>query len=289
MRLIAPALEAKATRRSASEIAPPRAMSPRHLIPGARRNTVTPSDQPRAFAQQPPHHPPEVAEPPQQWPQDNPWSVAIEGEIHERRDTDTIRVLLVEAMSLMRGALVALLAEASGIEVVAQLDCDHQVLSAANRLRPDVIVVDVDQPGDDGLAVIQKLHEDLPECHVLALVVAARPGLVRRALDAQVTGALDKDASPGRLAESIRRIARGERVIDANLAVAALCVTSSPLTARELDVLRLAAEGASAREIAAELSLSGGTVRNYLSRVVTKTGARSRIDAIRIAREAAWL
>jgi two-component system, NarL family, response regulator DesR len=219
-------------------------------------------------------------------------------------ETSTIRILLVEDMSLVRGALVALLGAAPDIEVVDQTGCDERVASAAVRLRPDVEVVDVDAPcaespgrsagagslhGNTGLAMIRMLQERVPACRILALAVAARPGQIRRALDANVMGMLDKDAAPDRLAEAIRRVSRGERMVDPNLAVAALCMAPNPLTRREVDVLRLAADGASALEIAKELSLSGGTVRNYLSRVVTKTGARSRIDAIRIARDAAWL
>ncbi len=214
---------------------------------------------------------------------------AASGRSAEPTEVDAIRILLVEDMSLVRGALVALLAEASGIEVAGQARCDQHVLATAARLRPDVIIVDVDVPGDEGLALLGTLHERLPDCRVLILAAAARPGPVRRALDARVLGALDKDASPARLTESIRRVAGGERVIDPDLAVAAMCVAPNPLTTRELETLRLAAEGASAYEIAEKLSLSGGTVRNYLSRAVSKTGARSRIDAIRIAREATWL
>lgn len=201
----------------------------------------------------------------------------------------TIRVLLVEDLGLMRGALAALLSGSPDIEVVDQLEGGPQVVSSTVDLRPDVVVVDVDLSSPYGLTTVRNLRDRLPECRVLALAAAVRPGTARGALDAQALGVLDKDATPKRLWEAVRRVAAGCRYIDPDLAVAALCVTSSPLTARELSVLRLAAEGASALEIAAELSLSGGTVRNYLSRVVTKTGARSRIDAIRIAREAAWI
>lgn len=207
----------------------------------------------------------------------------------QRQERRAIRVLLVEDLNLVRAALVALLGGDRDIEVVGQAECAPQLSSAVSTSRPDVVVVDVDLPEVDALKTVAALHERAPQCRVLVLAAAARPGLVRRALDEQVAGALDKDAAPARLTDSIRRVARGERAIDPDLAVAALCVSSNPLTGRELDVLRLAAGGASAHEIASELFLSGGTVRNYLSRVVTKTGARSRIDAIRIARESAWL
>ena len=223
-----------------------------------------------------------------------PWSIARRTSLPQdgqgQRDAGrAVRVLLVEDWNLMRAALVALLGGDRDIDVVGQAGCASQLNSVVRTSRPDVAVIDVDLLGVDALETVATLRASTPECRVLVLAAAARPGLVRRALDEQVSGALDKDAAPTRLTDSIRRVARGERAIDPDLAVAALCVSSNPLTDRELDVLRLAAEGASAHEIAGQLSLSGGTVRNYLSRVVTKTGGRSRIDAIRIARESAWL
>lgn len=206
-----------------------------------------------------------------------------------RQDNRPIRVLLVEDLGLVRGALAALLADAPDIEVIGQLEGGAGVVRAAAAQLPDVIVVDVDVSSPQGVATIDQLRERLPESRVLALAAAARPGAARAALDAGVLGVLDKDAEPERLRDSIRQVAVGTRCIDPELAVASLCMAANPLTARELSVLRLAAGGASVLEIAESLSLSSGTVRNYLSRAVAKTGGRSRIDAIRIAREASWL
>jgi two-component system, NarL family, response regulator DesR len=200
-----------------------------------------------------------------------------------------IRVLLVEDMDLMRGALVSLLSQEGDIEVIADLKCDDKVLSVALQGRPDVIVMDIDLSGGQGLTMVRELRRRMPDCQIVALAAAKSAGLLQCLLAAGVWGAVDKNASIGRLLKTIRAVAEGERVIDANLAAAALSAQLSPFTQRELQVLRLAAEGASGREIAERLSLSNGTVRNYLSKVMTKTCARNRIDAIRIAREAGWL
>ncbi|MGH3872840.1 MAG: response regulator transcription factor [Pseudonocardiaceae bacterium] len=202
---------------------------------------------------------------------------------------DTIRVFLVIDMSLLRGALAALLSNEDDIEVVAGMALGDRVIPTAVRHRPDIVVVDVDQSGADVLATTQALHERLPECRVVVLATARRPGLVRRALDVPVAGAVDKEAQPRRLLTTIRQVAKGKRTIDPALAVAAIGVAGSPLTPRELTVLDLASGGASPTEIAQRLFLSRGTVCNYLSRVITKLGARTRIDAIRIAHEAGWI
>lgn len=203
--------------------------------------------------------------------------------------SQSIRVLLVIDMNLVRGAFVALLSGEDGIEVVDGLALSEPVLPAALCLRPDVTVLDVDGDGPTGLATALQVREQLPTCRVVALVSAQRPGLVRRALDLRVAGAVDKDAQPGQLPITIRRVAQGQRVIDPTLAIAAVGMPDSPLTHRELAVLDLAAGGASPSEIARRLRLSAGTVRNYLSRATRKMGGRSRIDAIRIARDAGWL
>ncbi len=202
---------------------------------------------------------------------------------------DAIRVLLVIDLSLLRGALAALLSSEDDIDVVAGTAVGDRVIPTAIRYRPDVIVLDVDQGGPDVLTTAQTLHERIPECRVIVLASAQRPGLVRRALDVPVAGAVDKDAQPRRLLATIRQVAKGKRAIDPALAVAAIGVAGSPLTPRELTVLDLASGGASPTEIAQRLFLSRGTVCNYLSRVMTKLDARTRIDAIRIAREAGWI
>ncbi|WP_084960344.1 response regulator transcription factor [Thermoactinospora rubra] len=200
-----------------------------------------------------------------------------------------IRTLLAEDMDLVRGALVALLAYEEDIEIVAEVDRGDRVLAAAQASRPDVAVVDLAMPGQDGLEVARELHEELPACGVLILTGVGTPGALKRALEVNVRGFLAKDAPPAQLADAIRKIADGGRVVDSSLAIAAMTGPEAPLTPRELDVLGAAAEGSSIEEIARSLFLARGTVRNYLSRTRTKLGARSRIDAIRIAREAGWI
>ncbi|MGH3867878.1 MAG: response regulator transcription factor [Pseudonocardiaceae bacterium] len=204
-------------------------------------------------------------------------------------DPKPIRVFLVIDMSLLRGALATLLSSEEDIDVVAGMAAGDRVVPTAIRHQPDIVVLDLDQGGSDVLATAQALHERLPECRVVVLATAQRPGLVRRALDVPVAGAVDKDAQPRRLLATIRQVAKGKRTIDPALAVAAIGVAGSPLTPRELTVLDLASGGASPAEIAQRLFLSRGTVCNYLSRVMSKLEARTRIDAIRIAAEAGWI
>lgn len=200
-----------------------------------------------------------------------------------------LRVLLAEDMHMVRGALVALLAGESGIAVVAEVATGTAVLPAALEHRPDVAVLDYDLPGLDGLAAAGQLLAQLPACRVMILTGVGRPGILRRALADGVAGFVLKDAPPDRLAESIRRVAAGERVIDPALAAATLNLPPCPLSPRELDVLRLVAEGAEAREIAARLHLSAGTVRNYVTAALMKLDARNKLDAVRIAASADWI
>jgi len=200
-----------------------------------------------------------------------------------------IRVLIAEDMHMIRTALVALLSLEDDLDVVAELSRGDEVLDTALATRPDVAVLDIDMPGMDGLAVAAQLHERLPECHALILTGLSQPGHLLRALQAHAHGFIVKDRPAAKLLDGIRRVARGERVIDPELITAALETGASPLTPRETDVLRTAESGVSTEEIAATLFLSPATVRNYLSNAITKTGARSRIDAIRIARDAGWL
>ncbi|MCP2339276.1 response regulator transcription factor [Actinomadura rupiterrae] len=200
-----------------------------------------------------------------------------------------IRVLIAEDMHMIRGALTALLGLEDDIEVIAELDRGDQIVETALRTRPDVAVIDIGLPGLDGLTAAEQLHQVMPECRTLVLTGLTRPGNLLRALKAHVRGFIAKDAPPEQLAAGIRRIAAGDRVLDPDLLAAALETGASPLTARETDVLRQADSGISTEQIAAALSLSPATVRNYLSYAITKIGARNRIDAIRIAREAGWL
>lgn len=201
----------------------------------------------------------------------------------------TIRVLVAEDMRLLREALVSLLDDEADLEVVSAVEAGDQIVPMALRHQPDVAVIDIDLPHLDGLTAAAELHRQLPGCRTLILTALARPGNLRRGIDAHVAGFMVKDARPEDLAAAIRTIAAGGKVIDPHLAYAALDDDTGPLTDRELDVLRLTAAGAEPREIAVQLHLTYGTVRNYLAAAVSKLGARNRVDAIRIATEAGWL
>lgn len=200
-----------------------------------------------------------------------------------------IKVLLAEDMHMVRGALVALLDLESDIQVVAEVASGDEIVPTARKCRPDVAVIDIDLPGMDGLTAASLLHEKLPECRTLILTSLGRPGTLRRALTARVGGFILKDAPATELADAIRGVAAGRRVVDGNLALAAWDSGECPLTSREVEVLRMAADGADAVEIAARLYLSAGTVRNYLTTIVSKLNARNRVDAIRLARAAGWV
>ncbi|MEV0308379.1 response regulator transcription factor [Nonomuraea fuscirosea] len=200
-----------------------------------------------------------------------------------------IRVLIAEDMHMIRSALVALLSLEDDMEVVAEIERGDEVLATALRVRPDVAVLDIDMPGLDGLSAAEQLSARLPGCRTLVLTGLSQPGNLLRALKVHVKGFIVKDAPAQTLTDGIRRIAAGERVIDPELVAAALETGSSPLTARETEVLRAAASGIRVAQIATQLSLSQTTVRNYLSNAIGKVGGRNRIDAIRISRDAGWL
>lgn len=200
-----------------------------------------------------------------------------------------IRVLIAEDMHLIRSALVALLSLERDIEVVGELDRGDQVVATAVQLRPDIVILDIDLPGCDGLTAAGDLHEQLPGCQALVLTGLGKPGNLLRALQVHVRGFVVKNTTADTLVAAIRSIAAGQRVIDPDLVASAMETGSSPLTSREADVLRAAQLGISTEEMASQLALSHGTVRNYLSRAITKVGGRNRIDAIRIARDAGWL
>jgi two-component system, NarL family, response regulator DesR len=200
-----------------------------------------------------------------------------------------IRVIIAEDMHMVRGALVALLNVEPDIEVVAEMSSGDEILPAAHKWRPDVALLDIDLPGKDGLTAAAEIRSALPEVRTLILTGLGRPGTLRRALSAHVSGFMLKDAPASELADAIRSVAAGRRVVDSQLALAAWDSTDCPLTTRESEVLRLAAHGADASEIAAKLYLSVGTVRNYLTTIAGKLNARNRVDAIRIATEAGWL
>jgi two-component system response regulator DesR len=200
-----------------------------------------------------------------------------------------IRVLLVEDERILREALASLLAQESDLDVVAEAASGEGALSAARRCRPDVCVLDIGLPGADGIDVAGQLRREFPDCCAMVLTGIGQPGHLRRAIAAGVTGFLLKECRPQELADAIRTVAAGGKVIDPQLAYAALGVAAGPLTERETDVLRLTAAGCSPREVAQNLSLSYGTVRNYLATAVAKVGARNRVDAIRIAKQSGWL
>ncbi|MBG6090811.1 response regulator transcription factor [Actinomadura viridis] len=200
-----------------------------------------------------------------------------------------IRILIAEEIPLVRSGLVATLGEVRGIEVVAALGTGERVAALGRGLRPDVALIDVGLPGVDGFTLSGALREVLPECSSLLMASRCRPGDLRRAAEVRAAGLLLKDTSPARLVTVIRRVARGERVIDPDLAFTELGAARNPLTERELEVLRMASRGDSAAQIAQSLVLTIGTVRNHLSRINRKIGARNRVHAIRIAEEAGWL
>lgn len=200
-----------------------------------------------------------------------------------------IRVLIAEDMHMIRGALVALLRLEPDIDVVAELDRGDTIVDTALQARPDVAVIDIDLPGLDGLSAASQLAERLPSCKTLILTGLSQPGNLLRALKVHVRGFLLKDAPAPQLANAIRSVASGLRVLDPELVAAAVETGASPLTDRETGVLRAAQSGLSTEDIGKRLNLSPATVRNYLSNTISKLGARNRLDAIRIAEDAGWL
>ncbi|GAA3117780.1 response regulator transcription factor [Streptosporangium carneum] len=196
-----------------------------------------------------------------------------------------IRVLLADDEHLIRRAIATLLGLERDIEVVAEVARGDLVAAAVAEHRPDVVVLDIEMPGMDGLSVA----ETLPGHAVLMLTSFGRPGHLRRALAAGVRGFIPKDASADELAAAIRKVHSGGRYLDAEMAASAMMAGESPLTERERGALSLASRGATVGEIAASLHLTEGTVRNYLSSAITKLGATNRITAIRVAQEKGWL
>jgi two-component system response regulator DesR len=200
-----------------------------------------------------------------------------------------VRVLLADDQSMVREALATLLGLEDDIEVVAQVARGDEVLAAARAHTPDVALLDIEMPGMTGIEAAALLRTQCPAVKVVIVTTFGRPGYLRRAMESGAEAFLVKDAPAAQLAEAVRRVLRGERVIDPTLAAAALADGADPLTARERDVLTAAADGSVNAEIARRLGLSEGTVRNYLSTAIQKTGARNRAEAVRKAREKGWL
>ena len=200
-----------------------------------------------------------------------------------------IRVLIAEDQAMVRGALAALLRLEGDIEVVAEVERGDAVLASAQSARPDIALLDIELPGRDGLAVAEQLREALPTCRVVMLTTFGRAGYLRRAMDSGAAGFLLKDGPASELATAIRRATRGERVVDPALALSALSQGNNPLTQREREVLAAAIDGAAVAEMARQLFLSEGTVRNHLSVAIQKIGARNRVQAARIAESKGWL
>jgi len=200
-----------------------------------------------------------------------------------------IRLLIADDQALVRGAIAALLGLEPDIEVVAEVGRGDEVLAAALESRADVALLDVDMPGLDGIAAAAEVRAAAPACRVLMVTTFGRPGYLRRALQAGAGGFVVKDTPARKLADAVRRIHGGLRVVDPALAAETLANGESPLTGRETDVLRAAAAGGTVAWIAQATFLSEGTVRNYLSSAMGKTGARTRAEAVRVAEENGWL
>ncbi len=200
-----------------------------------------------------------------------------------------IRLLLADDQTLVRTALATMLELEEDFAVVAQVGRGDEVVDAARGSAPDVALLDVEMPGMDGLSAAAALRNALPSCRIVMLTAFGRPGYLRRAMEAGALGFVVKDAPAEQLADAVRRVARGERVVDPALAAQTLASGPSPLTGRERDVLAAARGGATVADIARLLVLSEGTVRNYLSAAIAKTGTRNRQEAVRMADEHGWL
>jgi two-component system response regulator DesR len=200
-----------------------------------------------------------------------------------------IRLVLADDQALVRGALAALLDLETDLEVVAEVGRGDEVVEAAVRGRADVVLMDVEMPGLDGIAATAALRRALPSCRVLVVTTFGRPGYLRRAVEAGASGFVVKDTPARQLAEAVRRVHAGLRVLDPGLAEESLVSGASPLTARETEVLRAARDHGTVADVAAALHLSEGTVRNHLSAAIGKTGARNRTEAVRTAEQQGWL
>jgi two-component system response regulator DesR len=200
-----------------------------------------------------------------------------------------IRILLAEDQAMVRTALASLLELERDIQVVAQVGRGDEVLDAARETRPDIALLDIEMPGASGLDAAAELAAALPEVRVLILTTFGRPGYLRRAMEGGASGFLLKDAPAEELVAAIHRAMAGERIVDPGLAAAALSEGGNPLTVREREVLARARDGGTVAELAAALHLSPGTARNHLSASMQKLGARTRMEAVRLAEDKGWL
>lgn len=201
----------------------------------------------------------------------------------------TIRVLLADDQALIRGAMAALLNLEPDLEVVAEVGRGDEVVDAARDSGAEVCIVDIEMPGLDGIEATARLTAALPGVRTLIVTTFGRSGFLRRALDAGASGFLVKDTPASELAEAVRRVRQGLRVIDPALAATSLAEGANPLTEREQEVLRAAKEGAPVAEIAARVHLAPGTVRNHLSSAIAKTGATTGVQAALVADRRGWL
>lgn len=200
-----------------------------------------------------------------------------------------IRIVLADDANLVRGAIAALLDLESDLEVIGQTARGDEAAALVTDLRPDVAVLDIDMPGATGLEVAEQLAETLPDCALIVLTSFGRPGYLRRAVGAGVRGFLHKDAPAAELAQAIRAVHNGEQRIDPELATAAMAAGVSPLTNRETEILRALARGSSVPDIARDLNIAEGTVRNHMSAAMAKTNTENRIGAVHTAQEMGWL
>lgn len=201
----------------------------------------------------------------------------------------TIRVVLADDQALVRGALAALLSLEEGIDVVGQAGRGEELVRLVEELRPDVALVDIEMPGMDGIEATRQIAAALPQVACLIVTTFGRPGYLQRALDAGARGFVVKETPAEQLADMVRAVHAGQRVIDPALATEALFSGANPLTEREREILRLALNGGTVADIAARVYLSEGTVRNHLSAAIGKMGVRTRAEAARAARDLGWL
>jgi two-component system response regulator DesR len=198
-------------------------------------------------------------------------------------------LLLADDQALVRGAMAALLDMEPDLKVVAEVGRGDEVLDAVRDQAVDVALLDVEMPGMDGVAAARELHRAVPACRVLMVTTFGRAGYLRQAMAAGASGFIVKDTPARQLADAVRRVHEGLRVVDPALAAQSLAQGDSPLTERESDVLRSARDGGTVADIARDLHLSEGTVRNHLSSAIGKTGARTRAEAVRLAVDNGWL